>query len=70
MDYGIYRLIKTPQVAIPTYVPIIRYLTKTHFVIIGSSCGLGGLSIMFGSGGLKLRAVAGRPSVTRLTQRS
>ena len=31
-------------------------------------CGLGGLSMMFGSAGLKLRAVAGKPSVTRLTQ--
>ena len=31
---------------------------------------LGGLYMTSGSEGLKLRAVAGRPSVTRFTQRS
>ena len=61
-----------------------KYLKKTQEVIIGSSllnvlefylkeifyCFLGGTFIIFGSGGLKERAVAGKPSVTRLTQRS
>lgn len=38
--------------------------------MIGSSCYLGGFFITSGSGGLNERAVAGNPSVTRLTQRS
>ena len=36
----------------------------------GSSARLGGFSMMSKSGGLKPNAVAGRPSVTRLTHRS
>ena len=39
-------------------------------MISSSSAGRGGLVMMSGSGGLKPRAVAGGPSVTRLTQRS
>lgn len=35
--------------------------------MIGSSCFLGGFYITSGSGGLNERAVAGRPSVTKLT---
>jgi len=37
---------------------------------INAYCLLGGLFMISGSGGLKERAVAGKPSVTRLTQRS
>ena len=36
--------------------------------MIGSSCFLGGFYMTSGSGGLKDRAVAGNPSVTKLTQ--
>ena len=58
---------KTKTVANPTYVPITQYLTNTYSVIIGSSCFLGGFSITSGSGGLNDNAVAGQPSVTKLT---
>lgn len=44
-----------------------QYLIKTNSVIIGSSCFLGGFYITSGSGGLKDKAVAGNPSVTKLT---
>ena len=40
---------------------------NTYSVIIGSSCFLGGFYITSGSGGLNDKAVAGRPSVTKLT---
>ena len=46
------------------------YLTKTHPLKSVSSCLLGGLVMISKSGGLNPRAVAGGPSVTRLTQRS
>ena len=63
-----------PIVAIPTYVPIKTYLKITNGVNNGSllnlnntySC-LGGFFIIFFSVGLKLRAVAGGPSVTKFT---
>ena len=44
------------------------YLKNSHPVIKGSFAFLGGLSMMSRSGGLKPKAVAGKPSVTRLTQ--
>ena len=63
-----------PTVATPTYSPITKYLTITHLVSRASSLNknlfyllLGGLVIMFFSFGLKPRAVAGGPSVTRFT---
>jgi hypothetical protein len=40
---------------------------NTNSVMIGSSCFLGGFYITSGSGGLNESAVAGSPSVTRLT---
>merc|ERR1712038_1485505 len=46
------------------------YRKKSHGVIRVSSEERGGFSMMSKSGGLKPRAVAGRPSVTKLTQRS
>jgi hypothetical protein len=67
---------KIATVENPTYVPIIKYLVITHPVINGSSLNLnkfiiyfdlGGFFIMFCSGGLNPRAVAGGPSVTKLT---
>lgn len=50
--------------------PIARYLKNSQPEIRGSLALRGGFSIMSRSGGLKPRAVAGRPSVTRLTQSS
>ena len=44
-----------------------RYLKNSQGVIRVSLAPLGGLSMMSRSGGLKDRAVAGRPSVTRFT---
>ena len=46
------------------------YLKNSQPEIRGSLGERGGLPIMSRSGGLKPRAVAGRPSVTRLTQSS
>jgi len=57
----------TNTVARPTYVPITQYLMNTHYVMIGSSCFLGGFFMTSGSGGLNDNAVAGKPSVTKLT---
>lgn len=47
-----------------------KYLKKSQPEMRGSFGFLGGLSMMSRSGGLKPRAVAGRPSVTRLTHSS
>lgn len=47
-----------------------RYLKKSQPEIRGSLGFRGGLSMMSRSGGLKPRAVAGRPSVTRFTHNS
>lgn len=47
-----------------------RYLKKSQPEMRGSLGLRGGLSMMSRSGGLKPRAVAGRPSVTRLTHSS
>ena len=47
--------------------PIAKYLKKSHPDMRGSLAERGGLFMMSLSGGLKPRAVAGRPSVTRLT---
>jgi hypothetical protein len=44
------------------------YRKKSHGVINDSLALRGGRSIISKSGGLKPRAVAGRPSVTKLTQ--
>lgn len=57
-------------VATPTYAPTTRYLTRTQGVMRGSAARRGGRRITSPSDGLKPRAVAGRPSVARLTQRS
>mmetsp|Transcript_34918 Transcript_34918/g.84507 ORF Transcript_34918/g.84507 Transcript_34918/m.84507 type:complete len:86 (-) Transcript_34918:2737-2994(-) len=46
-----------------------KYRVSNHFVMIGSSLGRGGASIISGDGGLKPNAVAGGPSVTKLTHR-
>ena len=46
-----------------------RYLVAIHFVMIGSLDDRGFCDIMPGAGGLKPRAVAGGPSVTKFTQR-
>jgi hypothetical protein len=46
------------------------YLKNNHGVINDSFDDLGGLSIMSKSGGLKPKAVAGKPSVTKLTHNS
>jgi len=56
-----------PTVAIPTYKPITIYRKKIQPEMIGWSCLLGGYYMMSTSGGLNPRAVAGNPSVTRLT---
>lgn len=47
--------------------PIARYRKKSQPEMRGSLALRGGLLMMSKSGGLKPRAVAGRPSVTRLT---
>ena len=47
--------------------PITRYLKNNHRLISGSLDLLGGFSMMSTSGGLKLRAVAGGPSVIKFT---
>ena len=47
-----------------------RYLKKSQPEMSGSLALRGGFSMISRSGGLKPRAVAGRPSVTRLTQSS
>lgn len=54
----------------PTYMPTTIYLTKSHLSTIGSSDRRGRRCMMSCSGLLKPRAVAGRPSVTKLTQSS
>ena len=54
-------------VAIPTYKPTTMYLVIIHLSTNFSSVFLGGLFKQSGSGLLKLRAVAGNPSVTKLT---
>lgn len=46
------------------------YLKNNHGVIKDSFELLGGLSIISKSGGLKPKAVAGKPSVTKLTHKS
>lgn len=61
---------KIPTVANPTYTPMTVYLIKVHPLKRVSSCLLGGFVIISKSGGLNPRAVAGGPSVTKLTQRS
>jgi hypothetical protein len=48
--------------------PMVMYRKKSHGVINDSFALRGGRSIMSKSGGLKPRAVAGKPSVTKLTQ--
>ena len=50
--------------------PMIRYLKNSHPEMRASLEERGGFFMMSKSGGLKPSAVAGRPSVTRLTQRS
>lgn len=50
--------------------PMVRYLKNNHPLISGSRGLRGCLSMMSRSGGLNPRAVAGKPSVTKLTQRS
>lgn len=50
--------------------PMARYLKKSHPEMRGSRALRGGLLMMSRSGGLKPNAVAGKPSVTRLTQSS
>ena len=47
-----------------------RYLKKSHPLINGSFARLGGFFMMSTSGGLKLKAVAGGPSVIKFTQSS
>ena len=47
--------------------PMIRYLRNSHPDIRGSLGERGGFCIISMSGGLKLSAVAGKPSVTKLT---
>lgn len=47
--------------------PMMRYLQKSQPEMSGSLGERGGLDMMSRSGGLKPRAVAGKPSVTRLT---
>ena len=59
---------KIPTVAAPTYMPITMNLKKVHPLISSSSASLGGFFMISISGGLKPRAVAGGPSVTRFTQ--
>lgn len=59
-----------PTVAIPTYIPITMYLNRTQPLISESSDLLGGCYIILRSGGLNPKAVAGKPSVTRLTHKS
>mmetsp|Transcript_25300 Transcript_25300/g.51483 ORF Transcript_25300/g.51483 Transcript_25300/m.51483 type:complete len:216 (+) Transcript_25300:3-650(+) len=56
-------------VAIPTYAPVTRYLVSIQPSTSCSARERGGRCMMPGSAGLKERAVAGRPSVTRFTQR-
>lgn len=50
--------------------PITKYLNKINPEMRGSSFFLGGLFMTFGSTGLKDKAVAGNPSVTKLTHKS
>lgn len=58
-------------VSVPFQVPpMAKYLKKSQPEMRGSFGFLGGLSMMSRSGGLNPRAVAGRPSVTRLTHSS
>lgn len=49
---------------------MVRYLKKSQPEISGSLALRGGLLMMSRSGGLKPTAVAGSPSVTRMTQNS
>lgn len=53
-----------------TLPPMARYLKKSQPEMSGSFGLRGGLSMMSRSGGLKPRAVAGSPSVTRFTHSS
>lgn len=50
--------------------PIVRYLKNNHPLIKGSLAFLGAFFMMSTSGGLKLRAVAGGPSVIKFTHNS
>lgn len=50
--------------------PIAIYLKKSHGVMRDSLGDRGYFSMMSRSGGLKPRAVAGKPSVTKFTQSS
>jgi len=61
---------KIPTVAKPTYKPITMYRMNVQLEIRLSSAFLGYCFITSLSGGLKPRAVAGKPSVTRLTHKS
>ena len=65
--FSLYHHTNTPIVAKPTYKPVIKYLIINHFDKIDSLRGLGLFFIASGSGGLNPRAVAGGPSVTKLT---
>lgn len=57
-------------VATPTYTPSIPYRMALSLSTRDSLLFLGGLCMIFWVMGLKERAVAGSPSVTRLTQSS
>lgn len=63
----VYSGIVSMQFQVP---PMAKYLKKSQPEMRGSLGFLGGLSMMSRSGGLNPRAVAGRPSVTRLTHSS
>lgn len=58
------------MVSYPIVPPMARYLKNSHPEMRGSLGERGSLPMMSRSGGLKPRAVAGRPSVTRLTHSS
>ena len=58
---------KIPEVANPTYNPTIKYLVIIHWSTNFSSFLRGYFFIVSGSGLLKDKAVAGNPSVTKLT---
>lgn len=60
-------LVAVVYVAIPTYIPMTIYLNRIHPLIMLSSDLLGGSFIISLSDGLNPSAIAGGPSVTRLT---
>ena len=60
----------TDKIANHILPPMTRYLRKSQPDIRGSLGDRGGFCMMSMSGGLKLSAVAGRPSVTKLTHSS